>query len=113
MKPRNHKALSGEVSYHFVVSRTTYYAPGGEFIATLGDYDLGAKKGCGSTPAEAIVELCEAWGDQLLTFEPPIHPEEIEPGMRYEFDKIDEEAVLKNRRTLKGKGWVDADGKCR
>lgn len=82
MKPRNHSALAGEVSYRFVVSRAAYSVPGGEFIATLGEYDIGAKKGCGSTPAEAIVELCEAWGDQLLTFEPPIRPEEIKPEMR-------------------------------
>lgn len=45
--------------------------------------------------------------------EEPIHLEEVLPGMRYEFDKIDREAVMASRRPLKGKGWVDADGKCK
>lgn len=46
--------------YSFTVERT----PIG-YIATLGDYDLDARTGGGDTPADAIIDYLEMWGDDL------------------------------------------------
>ncbi len=35
------------------------------YTASLGDYDLDAPLGFGTTPAEAIIDWLEMWGDTL------------------------------------------------
>lgn len=46
--------------YSFTVEST----PVG-YVATLGDYDLGAPQGGGDTPADAIIDWLEMWGETL------------------------------------------------
>jgi hypothetical protein len=45
-------------------SFTIYSTPIG-YTATLGDYDLDAQQGNGDTPADAIIDWLEMWGDTL------------------------------------------------
>lgn len=35
------------------------------YVATLGDYDLDAPQGGGDTPADAIIDWLEMWGETL------------------------------------------------
>lgn len=48
------------IRHTFTVEKT----PAG-FVAYLGDYDLDAPVAYGHTPAEAISEWCQMWGDTL------------------------------------------------
>lgn len=47
-------------SYTFTVEKT----PAG-FVAYLGDYDLDAPVAYGPSPADAIIDWCQMWGEQL------------------------------------------------
>lgn len=53
--------------YEFVVEWCADRIPGSRYVATLGDYDLDAPTGIGSTAAEAIIDWLEMHSETLET----------------------------------------------
>lgn len=52
--------------FEFVVVYNDYAPTSDRFIATLGDYDLGAPTGTGSDAQSAIIDWLELHGDLLV-----------------------------------------------
>jgi hypothetical protein len=55
-------------------SFTVYKTPIG-YTATLGDYDLDSPQGNGDTPADAIIDWLQMWGDTLEGVKPDYAPQ--------------------------------------
>ena len=56
---------AAEKRCEFVVSVQDYAPDSMRYLATLGDYDLDAPTGRGPTPADAIRDWLDMWGDKL------------------------------------------------
>lgn len=53
------------MKFEFVIEENTLSPASSRFVATLGDYDLGAPIGSGPTPADAIIDWLEMHGELL------------------------------------------------